>query len=89
MNDAGIYLRGVVSGRMRKAVDDRYRYTYIVDGPSGPIRVTVWGEHEHIPIGTSIEKRVVVRPYLNSKNTPMFSLSFADLGERKNGEETF
>lgn len=48
--DAGIYLRGVVSGRTRKVLADKCRYTYTVDGPYGPIRVTVWGEHEHIPI---------------------------------------
>lgn len=86
---AGIYLRGVVSGRTRKVLADKSRYTYTVDGPYGPIRATVWGEHEYIPIGTQIDQRVSLRAYINSKNTPMISLTFENMGENKTGEEPF
>jgi hypothetical protein len=66
----GLFLRGIVTGRTRKAHTNketgelRYQYNYTVATSFGPINVSCWGDHEFIPVGTAFDRAVVARAYV-------------------------
>jgi hypothetical protein len=77
----GLRLAGILTGRTRRAFDERTRYCYHVQTSRGRILMFTWDSSFSLALGETVDLPIRINTFLTTKGTPSFQVFLDSPGD--------